>query len=294
MRNFSIKYSKSKISSKGKGKSKALTTDEEKPFVLNKSKITDEEECVVKQLVKRVAKAIDTMNAHKSEHPELDKVISQALEGNTWYNRPSLATKNLWLQDIGYPISNTTIARPQNQEQLYNNQLNCKVTMINMPTLDDIVNCFKELDTSADTISKRWNREDLKPARAAGVPDILVNLREIGQVNHNPETPIWQIPRYCYLAAISDEGLQQGNWSLYPTIYSLSRFYGTWRRNVGFDIEETANGQFHIRLNPTGLGWARIDRLANSSLSYKCVGGEGLMSSIKCLMEQTIKNGLKK
>ena len=82
---------------------------------------------------------------------------------------------------------------------------------------------------------------------------------------------------------ISDEGLQLGKWSSYPTIYSLSRFYGTWRRNVGFNIENTENRQFHICLNPTGLGWARIDRLANSSLSYKCVGGEGLTSSILML-----------
>ena len=139
MRNFSVKYSKSKISPKGKGKSKALTTDEEKPFILNKSKLTDEEECVVKPLVQRVTKAVDTMNAHKNEHPELDKVISQALEGNTWYNKPSLDTKNYWLRDIGYPISNKTIACPQKQEQL-NNQLNRKVTTINMPIPDDIVN----------------------------------------------------------------------------------------------------------------------------------------------------------
>ena len=140
MRNFSVKYSKSKTSSKEKGKSKALTTtDEEKPFILNKSKLTDKEECVVKQLVQGVSKAVDTMNAHKDEHPDLNRVISEALEGNTWYNRPSLATKNLWLRDIGYPISNKTIAHPQKQEQLYNNQLNRKITTANMPILDDIV-----------------------------------------------------------------------------------------------------------------------------------------------------------
>ena len=52
---------------------------------------------------------------------------------------------------------------------------------------------------------------------------------------------------------------------------------------MGFDIGDTNNGQFHIHLNPTGLGWARVDRLANSSLSYKRVGGEGLTSSIKTL-----------
>ena len=283
MRNFLVKYSKSKTSLKEKGKSKALTTDEEKPFVLNKSKLTDEEECVVKQLVQRVSKAVDTVNAHKHEHPELNRVISEALEGNTWYNKPSLATKDLWLQDIGYPISNKTIAHPQKLEQLCKNQQNRKVTTINMPISNDIVNRFKEMDASADTILTQWNREETRPARAVGVPDILVNLREIGWVNHNPETPIWQIPRYCYLTAISDEGLQLGKWSSYPTIYSLSRFYGTWRRNVGFDIKDTENRQFHICLNPTGLGWARIDRLANSSLSYKCVGGEGLTSSIKML-----------
>ena len=253
MKNFLVKYSKSKTSLKGKGKTKALTTDEEKPFIPNKSKLTDEEECVVKQLVKRMTGAVDTIQAHKNEHPELDRVISQALEGNTWNNKPSLATKNLWLRDIGYPISNKVIAHPQNEEQLYKNQLNRKVTTNTLPTLDNIVNQFKEMDTKADTISEQkeyrlgkfkkadmltgdWNREDLRPARAAGVPGILVNLREIGQVNHNQETPIWQIPGYCYLAAISDEGLQMGKWSSYPTIYSLSCFYGTWKRNVGFDI----------------------------------------------------------
>ena len=151
-----------------------------------------------------------------------------------------------------------------------------------MPIPDNIVNQFQEMDANTDVISKTWYK-DLKPARASDVPDILVNLREIGRVNHNPNTPVWQIPGYCYLAAISDEGLQMGKWSSYPTIYSLSRFYGTWRRNVGFDIEDTENGQFHIHLNPTGLGWARIDRLANSPLSYKRVGGEGLTSSIKML-----------
>ena len=107
MRNFLVKYTKPKVSSKGKGR--AISTDEEKPFTF-KSKITDKEECVIKQYAKKATKAVDKLHAHKNEHPELEKVISQALEGNTWYNKPSLATKDLWLRDIGYPIFNKAIA----------------------------------------------------------------------------------------------------------------------------------------------------------------------------------------
>ena len=129
---------------------------------------------------------------------------------------------------------------------------------------------------------------DLKSAWAAVKEEILVNLKGIGRVNHSKEAPFWEIPGFCYLAVITEMGLKTKIWPSYPTVWTVSHFHYKYRRHdIDFVVEDTDEGNYHIHLNPKGgyayKSWKQLDHLANSSLSYKNIGGEGLTSSIKTL-----------
>ena len=84
MRNFTIKTTKSK----GKGKAKAISTSKE-------DKMT-------RELLRNTREAATVLTNHQESIPELDLVINQALNGNTWYEKPKLATKQEWFKEIGY------------------------------------------------------------------------------------------------------------------------------------------------------------------------------------------------
>ena len=63
-------------------------------------------------------------------------------------------------------------------------------------------------------------------------PTFTVNLAQFGWVNHSPRAPVWEIPGFCYLAAINVAvDLPRGQfWPINPTVDTVT----------GLDFEKTA------------------------------------------------------
>jgi hypothetical protein len=233
------------IKEKGKGKAKAS--------------ITDEEDEKIKELLKRTQEAMTIIKSYRNSHPQLDDVINQALTGNTWYQKPKDCSNDLWLHDIGFLKLQENIKN----EATYHSHRKWTTRDIN----------------PGSVLNRSLNRKPLADK------EICIFLKGVGWVKHTKEAPVWQIPRYCYLAIINDAGLQHERWPAYPTVYEVSHFHYKWRKHNTFKVEDTIDGHYHIHLcnKSAESGWLRIDKLANSSQPYKCVGGKGLTSSIKTL-----------
>src|SRR5258708_29369044 len=52
--------------------------------------------------------------------------------------------------------------------------------------------------------------------------NIMIRLRGRGWIAHSLEKPVWDIPGFCYLAAIKDEMLNQRDWPAFPNLTYLS------------------------------------------------------------------------
>src|SRR5258705_4153667 len=48
--------------------------------------------------------------------------------------------------------------------------------------------------------------------------NVMIRLRGRGWIKHSLEKPVWDIPGFCYLAAIKDEMLNQRDWPAFPNL----------------------------------------------------------------------------
>ena len=116
----------------------------------------------------------------------------------------------------------------------------------------------------------------------------IVNLQTLGNINHSHQNPVWEIPGFCYLAAINIAIPSNKFWPINPTVQQMSRFgYKYWKLQP-FKLVETIPGK-HCTLvmdKPTqyrdNSGWRYVDYLARNS-NYIRVGGNGDKTDVKTL-----------
>src|SRR5258705_13039684 len=109
--------------------------------------------------------------------------------------------------------------------------------------------------------------------------NVMIRLRGKGWHAHSLEKPIWDIPGYCYLAAIKDEMLNQRDWPAFPNLRYLSQVHYKYQKNIPFQLKATLGGNYHLEVDATlpagdSRGWKTIDHLARSAHSFHSVGGD--------------------
>jgi hypothetical protein len=116
-----------------------------------------------------------------------------------------------------------------------------------------------------------------------------VNLQAWGHVKHTKQNPLWEVPGFCYLAAINIAIPCDKPWPANPTVQQMSRFGYKYRKLQPFKLVETIQGQ-HYTLKmgrPTtyrdNSGWRLIDYLAKNEKFYMRVGGDGDRTNVKTL-----------
>jgi hypothetical protein len=141
--------------------------EEENNLFKQTVKTSDEEDKLIKELINVMSENL----CHATKTPKLDKAINQALVGDTWYNPPKFINNN-------HPVDLVPAkALPHST----------KVKLLNK-------HCPIQKQT---TLAQR---KAVKRGRT-----FTVNIEKFGQVNHSPEYPVWEIPGFCYLAAITTD-----------------------------------------------------------------------------------------
>jgi hypothetical protein len=117
----------------------------------------------------------------------------------------------------------------------------------------------------------------------------IVNLQMLGNVNHSGQNPVWEIPGFCYLAAMNIAIPSNKFWPANPTVSQMSRFGYKYRKLQPFKLVETIHTQHYTLVmdKPTkyrdNSGWVQINYLAKNVRSYMRVGGDGDKSDVKTL-----------
>jgi hypothetical protein len=118
-----------------------------------------------------------------------------------------------------------------------------------------------------------------------------VNLEKYGHVTHTPQNPVWEIPGFCYLAAINiaiDLKPRQ-YWPANPTMSDLSHIEYKYRKLQPFYLKEKVKNQHYtiVMKEKTPFrdcsGWTTVDILAKGPNSHMTVGGDGDKIEIKTL-----------
>jgi hypothetical protein len=115
----------------------------------------------------------------------------------------------------------------------------------------------------------------------------IVNLQTLGNVNHSQQNPVWEIPGFCYLAAINIAIPCDKPWPANPTVQQMSRFGYKYRKLQS--LIETIHGQHYTLVmdKPTtyrdNSGWRHVDYLARNNKFYMRVGGDGDKTDVKTL-----------
>jgi hypothetical protein len=116
-----------------------------------------------------------------------------------------------------------------------------------------------------------------------------VNLQMWGHVKHSKQNPLWEVPGFCYLAAINIAIPCDKPWPANPTVQQMSRFGYKYQKLQSFKLIETVLGQ-HYTLKmgkPTtyrdNSGWRLVDYLARNDKFYMRVGGDGDKTDVKTL-----------
>jgi hypothetical protein len=111
----------------------------------------------------------------------------------------------------------------------------------------------------------------------------------LGNITHSHQNPVWELPGFCYLAAINIAIPSNKFWPAHPTVQQMSRFSYKYRKLQSFKLIETICGQ-HYTLEmdkPTmyrdNSGWRHVDYLARNDKFYMRVGGDDDKSDVKVL-----------
>src|SRR5260370_12334087 len=118
----------------------------------------------------------------------------------------------------------------------------------------------------------------------------MIRLRGRGWIAHSLEKPIWDIPGFCYLAAIKDEMLNQRDWPAFPNLRYLSQVHYKYWKHIPFQLKATIGGNYHLEVDATlpagdSRGWKTIDHLARSAHFFHSLVGDNksLTASIPLL-----------
>src|SRR5258705_9747363 len=107
----------------------------------------------------------------------------------------------------------------------------------------------------------------------------MIRLRGRGWIAHSLEKPVWNIPGFCYLAAIKDEMVKQQDWPALPNLRYLSGVHYKYWKQIPFRLKATLGGNYHLEVDATlpagdSRGWKTIDHLARSAHFFHSVGGD--------------------
>jgi hypothetical protein len=254
---------------------------------------TLEEDEFIKKLTSEVTDQIRGVMS-LTETPRLDYVINQALAGDTWYSKPDNdeTIADDWFKGLINDLSDVSISptkknQPSKADKLVKSKpLPSSSNIKKKNKVDPIFN-----DAHKCAIVETIGREVRMAERYAiqKGDSFTVNLQMWGHVKHSKQNPLWEVPGFCYLAAINIAIPCDKPWPANPTVQQMSRFGYKYRKLQSFKLIETIRGQ-HYTLTmdkPTiyrdNSGWRQVDYLARNNKFYMRVGGDGDKSDVKIL-----------
>jgi hypothetical protein len=259
----------------------------EKPFS------TSEEDKFIKKLASEVTDQIRGVMSF-TETPKLDYVINQALAGDTWYSKPDNDDTIVddWFKGL---INNLSDVEPSPAKK-------------NQPTKADKLVKSKPLPSSSNIKKKNQVAPIYDDSHKCAIVETIgqevrmaeryaiqkgdsfeVNLQTWGHVKHTKQNPLWEVPGFCYLAAINIAIPCDKPWPANPTVQQMSRFGYKYRKLQSFKLIETVHGQHYMLKmgKPTtyrdNSGWRLVDYLAKNDKFYMRVGGDGDKTDVKTL-----------
>jgi hypothetical protein len=229
-----------------------------------------------------------------TETPRLDYVINQALAGDTWYSKPDNddTIAEDWFKGLINDLSNVSIGP----------------TKKNLPSKADKLVKSKPLPSSSNIKKKNQITPIFNDAHKCAIIETIgrevcmaeryaiqkgdsfeVNLQMWGHVKHTKQNPLWEVPGFCYLAAINIAIPCDKPWPANPTVQQMSRFGYKYRKLQSFKLIETVHGQHYMLKmdKPTmyrdNSGWRLVDYLARNEKFYMRVGGDSDKTDVKTL-----------
>jgi hypothetical protein len=252
---------------------------------------TSEEDEFIKKLASEVTDQIRGVMSF-TETLKLDYVINQALAGDTWYSKPDndeTIAKD-WFKCLINDLSDVEPAKknqPTKADKLVKSKslpLSSYIKKKNQiaPIYDDSHKC-----AIVETIGREVCMAERYAIQKGDSFEIY--LQTWGYVKHTKQNPLWEVPGFCYLAAINIAIPCDKPWPANPTVQQMSRFGYKYRKLQSFKLIETVQGQ-HYTLKmgkPTtyrdNSGWRLVDYLAKNNKFYMRVGGDSDKSDVKTL-----------
>jgi hypothetical protein len=252
---------------------------------------TSEEDEFIKKLASEVTDQICGVMSF-TETPKLDYVINQALAGNTWYSKPDNddTIAEDWFKGLINDLSDLEPAKknqPTKADKLVKSKSLPSSSYIKKknqiaPIYDDSHKC-----AIVETIGREVRMAERYAIQKGD--SFEVNLQTWGHVKHTKQNPLWEVPGFCYLAAINIAIPCDKLWPANPTVQQMSRFGYKYRKLQSFKLIETIQGQHYMLKmgKPTtyrdNSGWRLIDYLAKNDKFYMRVGGDGDRTDVKTL-----------
>jgi hypothetical protein len=259
----------------------------ENPFSMS------EEDEFIEKLASEVTDQIRSVLSF-TETPKLDYVINQALAGDTWYSKPDNNDTIVddWFKGLINNLSDVSISptkknQPSKADKLVKSKplpssFNIKKRNQVDPIYNDAHKC-----AIVETIGREVHMAERYAIQKGDC--FKVNLQMLGNIEHSRPNPVWEIPGFCYLAAINIAIPSDKFWPANPTVQQMSRFSYKYRKLQSFKMIETICGQHYTLVmdKPTtyrdNSGWRHIDYLARNDKFYMRVGGNGDKSNVKTL-----------
>jgi hypothetical protein len=228
-----------------------------------------------------------------TETPRLDYVINQALAGDTWYSKPDNdeTIADDWFKGLINDLSDISInPTKKNQPSKADKLVKSKPlpSSSNIKKKNQIAPIYNDAHKCAivETIGREVRMAERYVIQKGD--SFIVNLQMLGNVNHSCQNLVWEIPGFCYLAAINIAIPSNKFWPINPTVQQMSRFGYKYQKLQPFKLVETIPGE-HCTLvmdKPTQYRdnscWRYVDYLARNSNIIR-VGGDGDKTDVKTL-----------
>jgi hypothetical protein len=187
---------------------------------------TSEEDEFIKKLTSEMTDQIRGVMSF-TETPRLDYVINQALAGDTWYSKPDNdeTIAEDWFKGLINDLSDVEPAKknqPTKADKLVKSKPLPTSSYIKKknqiaPIYDDSHKC-----AIIETIGREVRMAERYAIQKGD--SFEVNLQAWGHVKHTKQNPLWEVPGFCYLAAINIAIPCDKPWPANPTVQQMSRF----------------------------------------------------------------------
>jgi hypothetical protein len=189
---------------------------------------TSEEDKFIKKLASEVTDQIHGVMSF-TETPRLDYVINQALAGDTWYSKPDNdeTIAEDWFKGLINDLSDVSIGpTKKNQPSKADKLVKSKPlpSSSNIKKKNQIAPIFNDAHKCAivETIGREVHMAERYAIQKGD--SFEVNLQTWGHVKHTKQNPLWEVPGFCYLAAINIAIPCDKPWPTNPTVQQMSRF----------------------------------------------------------------------